>query len=105
MITKRKKVVHLISSLKIGGAESLLYDLIVGLGNQDYEHHVIYFHHGPHVARLEQLGVSTYQVRGIITLYDPIFFWRLARLIKKLKPDVIHSALWAANFAGRIIAR
>ena len=38
-------------------------------------------------------------------LYDPLFFLRLFFLIKKLKPDVIHSLLWSANVSSRIVAR
>jgi glycosyltransferase involved in cell wall biosynthesis len=103
MTMQRKKIVHLISSLKIGGAESLLYDLIIGLGSEKYEHHVVYFHGGPNVERLERLGIPTYHMKGLITLYDPVFFWRSWRLIAQIKPDVLHTALWAANFVGRII--
>jgi glycosyltransferase involved in cell wall biosynthesis len=100
---RKKKIVHVISSLKIGGAESLLYDLIVGLGSEQYEHHVIFFHDGPNAKRLQELGIPVYHIKGLICMYDPLFFWRLHRTIKKLKPDVIHSALWAANLAARII--
>ncbi len=102
---QRKRIVHLISSLKIGGAESLLYDIIVGLGSEQYDHRVIYFHGGPNVERLRSLGIPVYQVRGLVGLYDPLFFWRAWRLIVRLRPDLIHTALWAANFVGRIIGR
>jgi glycosyltransferase involved in cell wall biosynthesis len=100
---QQKKIVHLISSLKIGGAESLLGDLIIGLGTEQYEHQVIYFHDGPHAQRLRDYGVPVYQVKGLVCLYDPVFFWRLWHLIKKINPDLMHTALWAANFAGRIM--
>lgn len=102
-IMKKIKVVHLISSLKIGGAEALLVDLIRTLGVQQYEHHVIYFHHGVHENRLRQLDIATYNVVGALSLYDPVFFIRLYRLIRDIKPDVIHSSLWAANFSARIL--
>jgi glycosyltransferase involved in cell wall biosynthesis len=100
---KSQKLVHIISSLKRGGAESLLVDLLAELS--DYEHHVIYFYDGPNRERLEAMNIKTYQVKGLLSLYDPIFFLRLWSLVKRLQPDCIHSSLWAANFAARIIAR
>jgi glycosyltransferase involved in cell wall biosynthesis len=98
-------IVHLITSLKMGGAESLLYDLIAGLGSAKFEHHVIYFYDGPNVERIKSLGVPVYHITGCLNLYDPVFFWRLFACVKRLKPDLIHSALWSANFAGRLVAR
>ncbi len=100
---KKKRLVHLISSLKRGGAESLLVDLLKHL--DEFEHHVIYFHDGPNRQRLESQRIATYQVNGLLCLYDPFFWFRLWRLLSRLKPDGIHSALWAANFAGRLMAK
>lgn len=100
----RKKLLHVTSSLKIGGAETVLCDLIEGLGNREFEHHVIYFHGGPWEERLRSLGVPLYHVRGFISLYDPLFFFRLFRMIKKLRPDLIHSLLWSANVTSRVVA-
>lgn len=105
MIRSRIKLLHVTSSLKVGGAEAVLCDLIEGLGSDYFEHHVIYFHDGPRAERLRKAGVSLYQVKGLVGLYDPIFFFRLFRLIKKLKPDLIHSLLWSANVSSRLVAK
>lgn len=100
---KKIKVVHLISSLKIGGAEAILVDLIRTLHNQHYEHYVVYFHQGEHVHHLKNLGIQTYLIKGLLCRYDVIFFVRLYRLVRNIFPDVIHSSLWAANFLARIL--
>ncbi|MEX0939800.1 MAG: glycosyltransferase [Candidatus Babeliales bacterium] len=100
---KKKRLVHIISSLKRGGAESLLVDLIKNL--HTFDHQVIYFHDGPNRQRLQDIGISTYPVKGLFCLYDPFFLYQLYKLLKKLKPDTIHTALWAANFFGRFLAR
>lgn len=102
---KRIKLVHVISSLKIGGAESLLVDLIRLMPSHRYDHHVIYFHDGPNRTRLTHMGIPTYHVSGGFCLYDPIFWLRLYRLLKILQPDIIHGSLWAANFAVRLIGK
>ena len=103
-MNKKIKLLHITTSLKVGGAEAVLCDLIAKLGNEEFEHHVIYFHHGPNVARLQQLGIKTYQVAGFVWLYDPTFLLRLFFKIRKLKPDVIHSLLWMANVVTRVIS-
>lgn len=101
----KKRIVHLISSLQVGGAQAFLYDLIIGLGSEEFEHQVIYFHTGPFVDRLQQLGIRTHQVKGLISLYDPAFWWRLYRLLKEINPSAIHAALWAANLSGRLLGK
>ena len=102
---KKIKIVHITSSLKVGGAETLLCDLIKHSDANQFEHHVVYFHGGPHVQCLKQIGINTYHIKGLVYLYDPIFFIRLYNTIRAIKPDCIHAQLWAANNAGRIVAR
>lgn len=98
------RLVHLTTSLKIGGAETMLVDLVDRLREHQFEQQVICFYDGPNGERIRQLGVPVYQVKGLFCLYDPIFFVRLFLILRKLKPDCLHTLLWAANFAGRIIA-
>lgn len=46
--THRINLLHLINSLKIGGAEIALLHYIQALGMEDYDHHVYSFgHDGP----------------------------------------------------------
>jgi len=104
-MSKKIKLLHVTSSLKIGGAEAVLCDIVRKLGNKEFEHHVIYFHEGPNREKLVSLGVKVYKINGLLCLYDPIFFIKLFLLIKKIKPDIIHSLLWSANVASRIVAK
>jgi len=101
---KKTVLVHVISNLGVGGAETVLYYLLRRLDMQQFEHKVVYFHSGPYVQKIESLGIPTYQVKGLIGLYDPFFLVRFFKLIKKLKPDCLHTVLWAANLLGRIAA-
>jgi len=104
MVGKKIKLLHVTSSLKIGGAEAVLVNIIKKLGDREFDHHVIFFHDGPNVEQVERLGAKVYRVKGIVSLYDPVFFMRLFFLIKKLSPNIIHSLLWSANIAARVIA-
>lgn len=85
----------------MGGAERVLYQLVKAPA---FEHVVFYFHAGPFVQRIEALGVKTVRIDGLVCRYDPIFFWRLYRAVRKENPDVIHALLWAANVTARICA-
>jgi len=100
-------ILHIITSLKIGGAESSLRNLLKNFKedtNHKMDHCVIYFHDGPNSLEIKNLGITTYHVQGIISSYDPIAIYRLLKLIYyKIKPDIIHSALWSANIISRVV--
>lgn len=108
-------ILHLITSLKVGGAESALVNYLSKvsdpkvvdhkiIGHDSNTHSVVYFHHGPNADKIRDLGVKIYQVFGAFSIYDPVLFFRLAKLIKLIKPDIIHSSLWSANISARLIS-
>lgn len=101
----KKTIVHIITSLKIGGAETLLVDFLEHRSSAQVNHTVIFFHDGPNRQRLLHLGIACYQIKGILCMYDPVFFMRLYTLVKRLKPDCIHSWLWSANIAARLVGK
>lgn len=98
---KKLKIVHVITSLKMGGAEMVLATLLREFIKlyPECEHHVIYFHDGPMRAQIEALNISV-----AACSYTPKSLYGLYQLLKKIKPDVIHSSLWSANFLARIYA-
>lgn len=98
----KPKIVHITSSLRCGGAEQVLVTLIAGL-RSSFVQTVIYVHDGPCRAMIEQLGVECIPLRGYFGVYDPWSFWRLRALLKKIKPDLIHTLLWAATVIGRAV--
>ncbi len=99
------KVAHVISSLKIGGAETVLYNILAHLNTDKYEHTVVFFHDGAFRKNIEQLGIKTVQIKKGLFSYDPIFLWNFFSTILKLTPDFIHASLWAANLLTRATAR
>lgn len=97
-----RKLVHVTSSLRMGGAEKLLYVMVAELQKEGFDQTVLYVHDGPYRSKLHALGIKTYQVKGTLFRYDPLFFIRLYRLIKREQPSVVHSLLWAANVSSRL---
>lgn len=99
------KVVHVISSLKLGGAETVLYSIVKNLDPKKFKQYVVYFHDGPIRKQIEQLQIETINISGSLLRYDFIFMLRLIKIIKKIKPDIIHSSLWSANFFGSFVSK
>lgn len=89
------KLVHFVSSLEQGGAQAVLYQLIDQL--QEYDHYVIYIHDGPYKARFGKMGIPVDHV----SFYNP---FKLIALLQAIRPDCLHTSLWAANWLGRIAA-
>jgi len=98
------KIVHFTSSLKRGGAEAVLNSLVHGLQGS-FDQTVLYIHDGLHRHTLEQQGIVCIQIYGIIGVYDPFFLMRLYKIMHALKPDLIHTLLWAAIVSGRVVGR
>ncbi len=101
---KKMCLLHMITGLERGGAEAVLYQLLQSLDSSEFEHVVVYFYPGPYTQKIQDLGIKTYQISGLLSAYDPFFLYRLFTLIKKINPDCLHTLLWAANFLGRVIA-
>ncbi|MFH1461477.1 MAG: glycosyltransferase family 4 protein [bacterium] len=98
------KIFHVITSLKIGGAESALLNFLKkDLCNKN-DHIIAYFYPGPNLEKLQKLGFKTYHIKGLFHKYDFLAYKNLKHIIKINKPDIIHSALWSANIFAKIIA-
>ena len=98
------KLLYLICSLDLGGAEQIVVDLVRKINRNLYEPVVCCLNdRGRYAPRVEAEGVR------VITLYkrpqfDPFLIPRLVRLIGKEKIGLIHTHLFGANFWGRVAA-
>jgi glycosyltransferase involved in cell wall biosynthesis len=102
---ERMHLVHFISSLERGGAQTVLYNLVQKLATRGYKQSVIYLHEGPFVEQFQLAGIPVYKIKGAVVPFDVIAIMHLYRLLKKLKPDCVHTVLWAANWLGRIVTK
>ncbi len=98
------RILYIISSLKIGGAQTALANLVPAIARNN-SIAVAYFHDGPTRQLLEQHHIITYPITGLVHYYDPRAIMRLYKLIKQFKPDIIHTSLWSANIIGRILGK
>lgn len=100
----RLKICQIIPTLVQGGAEKQLALLAAGLDRERFECHVIALtHSGPYEKVLREQGIAVHVIgkRGKL---DPTAYWRLVRKLREIKPDVVHSWLFAGNSYGRLAA-
>lgn len=101
----RIKVCQIIPTLVQGGAEKQLTLLAKGLDRERFECHVVVLtHSGPYADELRAAGITVHLIgkRGKL---DPTAYWRLVRKLTELRPDIVHTWLFAANSYGRMAAR
>ncbi|MDL1917399.1 glycosyltransferase family 4 protein, partial [Anaerolineae bacterium CFX4] len=112
-MSDRIRIVRIISRLNIGGPaihvalltalmndETFESTLITGsIGDEEGDMTYYAAQHGVTPVMVEALGRELHPLRDIRTL------WELTRLLRKLKPDVVHTHTAKAGFVGRWAAR
>jgi glycosyltransferase involved in cell wall biosynthesis len=95
------RLLLIIPTLVRGGAEKQLVLLARGLSREAFDVHVaVLTHTGPLEAALLEAGIPV-TVIGKRWKFDPLSYWRLRRHIQQLRPDIVHTWLFAANAYGR----
>lgn len=99
-----KKVLHIISNLGDGGAESALYRL--STSDSTHQHYVISMMDlGKYGGPLKQKGVQVFTLgmqKGRISASGITRLWRLCR---RIKPDVVQTWMYHADLVGGVVAR
>lgn len=99
---KRIKILHIIPTLDMGGAERLLVDIVKGLDKERFEPVVVCFKRGGVWER--ELAASA---RLIIirrnSKFDLFSIFKLNSLIKTERPDIVHTHL-GGDIYGRLFA-
>ncbi|MFC7621700.1 glycosyltransferase [Microlunatus sp. GCM10028923] len=99
-------VVHIIHSLGAGGAESALVELAGSARRAEVELTVIALsdavdHHA--AVRLREAGVTVHELHA--GRYDLRAVGRVTRLLRRLRPDLVHTHLKHADLVGGLAAR
>ncbi|HEX7377175.1 MAG TPA: glycosyltransferase [Pirellulales bacterium] len=98
------RVLHIIPTLDRSGAEKQLTLLATGLARKSFDPHVCALTRGgPYAADLRGAGIPVMEI-GKSFKADPAAFFRLKRHIAALRPDLVHTWLFAANSYGRAAA-
>jgi glycosyltransferase involved in cell wall biosynthesis len=102
---KRKiKVVHLVEELTIGGLEKILTTIVLNLNKKEYNVSVWCLREGGFFAdKLVKEGIDV-KILHIFTSRNPLSIFKLYRLLKSHKFDIIHTHAYSAGTIGRISA-
>jgi glycosyltransferase involved in cell wall biosynthesis len=99
-----KKIVHIITGLNTGGAEMMLYKLLVNMDKNAYYSAVVSLGDkgtiGPHI---ESLGIPVYTLKltGASKIVSAIM--RLGKVIRKESPDIVQGWMYHGNFISVLI--
>ncbi len=95
------RILYGIDSLKIGGAEMLLLNMLKRY-QPNHQIEIAYFTDGPLHEDIEAMGIPVHRIskQG---LKDPLAFVRLFRIIRRFKPDVIHTHLTKSDVTGQLM--
>ena len=99
-----KKVLHIISGLKVGGAEMMLLRLIVNTSTDKYQHTVVSLSpDGEMRNRFIDAGIDLI----VFDFKNSTFknFYRLISLIRRSKPDIVQTWLYHSDFLGGLATR
>ncbi|MGC5327266.1 LCP family protein [Brevibacillus sp. SYSU BS000544] len=104
-----KRVVHICTS-KL--SYKILLDKLILLSEKGYEVHIVSSsegteHEEQYVYKLQEKGIQLHEVameRSIRAGKDWLAFRQLVRLLRKIKPDIVHTHNAKAGFLGRVAA-
>jgi len=98
------KILHIITSLNIGGAETVLFRLTTG--DKKNTHHVISLtDKGEYGLRLRDAGIAVNILNMPRARINFKVIFRLYRLIRAIQPDIIQTWLYHADLLGGFLGR
>lgn len=102
-----KKIVHIIIGLNVGGAELMLKRLVLNSSQKgQFEHVIISLTDLGVIGRdLQNQGIKVYSLGMRSALSIPHTSVKLRKLLKFIKPDVVQTWMYHADFLGGLAAR
>lgn len=99
----RGRVLHLIDSLDLGGAQTVILGLAGQLREMGFSIDVACMHgRGVFTRDLEKLGISVASLSS--AKFPPGYLWNLPLLLQDGKYDIVHTHLFGSNWIGKPLA-
>lgn len=100
------RILHIAPSLGHGGAEHQLLMNIQHLDPEKFENHVCHFGGRPVlVPDIEKAGATVHSVAASGPFAVPVKMWKLWRLIRTIKPDLVHTNNVLGEYYGGVAGR
>ncbi len=98
------RIILLCRSLEVGGAERQIVELAKGLSRRGHEVSVaVFYDGGPLTSELDRAGIRIHALRKA-GRWDVLGFWlRLVKLVRRERPDIVHSYLTVPNLLAASI--
>jgi len=108
-LNKKIKVLHIITGLSTGGAEMMLYKLVSKIDRGCFDIYVVSLTNiGPVGEKIEKLNIPVVAVgmkRGWRGFFSFSGFFKLLRIVKKYKPDVIQTWMYHSDLIGGLVGK
>ena len=101
---RKKKVLHIVEDLRIGGLERVLASIVLNLDRSKFIPQVWCLAQGGEIADdLIRAGVNV-KILGMNSYYNPLNIIKLSNYLRKSKIDIIHTHGYFASTFGRLAA-
>ena len=98
------RVLQLIDGMNIGGAEMTLLEFSKGLRKRGFQVSVGYSTPGPLTDIFISWGFNLTRLPRLMRI-DPLLFINIYKLIRRVRPHIVHTHLFKSDFHGRLAAR
>ncbi len=100
------RVLHLITELDTGGAQKALARLLAHLDRERFTPHVACLYNGDRAVAQEirSLGIPVIDL-GMTAKWRADAMGRLYRLLRRVRPTILHTWMFHANVPGRVLGR
>jgi len=99
---KRKRILHIVEDLNMGGLERVIETIVLGLNRRRYDVEVWCLARGGAIAEeLLALGVPV-KILGLVSYYNPARIRELALMLKARRFDVVHTHGYFASTFTRL---
>lgn len=100
------KIVHIITDLNVGGAETMLYKLLSGTDKSYFDEVVVSLTtYGPVAERIEKLGIKVSCLGLKRGVPNPLGVWKLRRILEHEKADLVQTWMYHADLIGGLAAK
>ncbi len=106
MSIKLRNIVHVITSLDMGGAERSLANLVLNMDRRQYSNVVLCLkdlgYWGP---KLQEQGIEVIALNMHSSIRAIPGLWKIWRILRQRKPDVVQAWMYHANVVAFVIGR
>jgi glycosyltransferase involved in cell wall biosynthesis len=98
------RVLQMIDSMGIGGAEMLLYEFTSRLDPSEFKTDICFFESGSLKEDFQKINIVPVKIDWKSRV-DPSLIWQMYKVIRRVKPHIVHTHLFKSDFHGRVAAR